>query len=71
MWFQWLWKHKIKVFLCIVMAIFWCKHANEYIFDVSGPEGSSARDSKIAGIFLKVRVHMVLVVPSGFFFFLW
>ena len=42
-------------------AIFWCKHANEYIFDVSVAEGSTARHSEIAGIFLKVCVYMSLL----------
>ena len=60
-------------FLHFVFAIFWCKHANEYIFDISGPEGSeesTERHSEITGIFLKVRVYATLLaqVPSGFFF---
>jgi len=45
-----------------VAAIFWCKHANEYIFDVSGPEGTNARHSETTGIFLKVCVYATLLV---------
>jgi hypothetical protein len=44
-----------------VAAIFWCKHADEYIFDVSGPEGCSARHSEITEIFLKVCVYAALL----------
>jgi hypothetical protein len=45
-----------------VVAIFWCKHANEYIFDVSGPEGSTARLSEVTEMFLKVCVYATLLV---------
>jgi len=44
-----------------VAAIFWFKHAIEYIFDVSGPEGSTARHSEITGIVLKVCVYATLL----------
>jgi len=41
--------------------MFWCKHANEYIFDVSGPEGTTTRHSETTGIFLKVCVYATLL----------
>jgi hypothetical protein len=42
-------------------AIFWCKGANEYIFDVSGPERSTTRHSEITGVFFKVCVFATLL----------
>jgi len=47
-----------------VAAIFWCKHANEYIFDISGPEGT--RHSEITGIVLKVCVYATLLAMVFF-----